>query len=314
MRDWILTGVGPAAIAVLLGLAFLHMFFRTIESRWPTSYFALVSGPDYAISRNLLRYLTFRLAPVFVVGVFVAVTLERAAIPAYGPVVIIGVAHAVVTSGRAFAADVKSSRRRQRVLRLLVHLVVMGMLAATAVVSVWWSPMFEGLVPGLERITSDLLVGLVAGVIAAYAIRVSAGSHVDMDEILKTSRRAIPAEIWGAVPELSAVADADPTLIRAVMLVENIQRPGWVRRIERWGARVIGKPATLGVLQTPGQAGETDLELLERAIASTFSGQHLPRTWEDQAGWKATERFLIRYNPDRHFVDAVHEAVAFLQQ
>lgn len=313
MREWIATAGLPTTGSVLLGMLFLHMFFRTVESRWPTSYFALASGPDYAISRNLLRYLSFRLVPVFVVGIFVAVTLERAGLAPALAVISIGVLHACSTSGRALFADVRSPRRRQRSLRILVHLVVVVAVVLVALLSLWAAPTFSTVVPGIDRISSDLLTGLVAGVIAAYAIQVSSGSHLEMDRVLKASRKAIPDHLWDAVPELAAAADADVTLIRAVMLVENIQRPAWVRRLERIGSWMIGKPGTLGILQTRGTATATDEQLLRKAIRDQFRRQRPPADLSAYESWDWLDRFARRYNPDRNFVDALHEAVLFLQ-
>jgi len=120
------------AFAVVLGVGFLHLFFRAVESQWPASYFALTSGPDYAISRSFARYLTFRLLPVFVVAVFAATTLARDGRAVVLPVVVMGVIHASVTSGRALTGVVRSGRLARRPLLALMHSAVILAIAGVS--------------------------------------------------------------------------------------------------------------------------------------------------------------------------------------
>lgn len=149
-------------IAIVLGVAFLHVFFRAVESQWPASYFALTSGPDYAITRSLARYLTFRLLPVFVVAVFAAVTLGRADEWVIIPILLIGAMHALLTSGRALLGLIRSGRLPRRPLLGLLHPMVMAAVVATALIGSLAASSLESVVPEIEEVTSALWTGLIS--------------------------------------------------------------------------------------------------------------------------------------------------------
>ncbi len=299
--------------AVVIGVAFLHIFFRAVESQWPASYFALTSGPDYAISRSLMRYLLFRLLPVFVAATFAAVTLARAGRMVLLPVAAMGVVHALVTSGRAMLGMLRAEQRRRRPLLAAMHPTVMLLVLGTAMLAGLMAPNFERYIPDLSAVTSDQWTGLIAGVVGAYAVRVSQRQHVDTEAVLRASRNSIPSALWEAVDSASAELGADPVLVRAVLLAENIQRPGWLRRLERSASRLLKRPATLGLLQIRGDATASEEELLRRAIEARFVG--VPTTtaqgWTDYDGIR---QFAISYNPDADYADLVVAAAVWLQQ
>lgn len=296
------------ALAVVLGVGFLHVFFRAVESQWPASYFALSSGPDYAITRSLLRYLAFRLLPVFVVTVFAATSLDRSGRAVVVPVVTVGVLHALLTSGRALVGVIRSGRLNRRPLLGVMHPTVIMAIVGVSFAGALSADSFDSIVPRLDTVSSDLWTGLIAGVIGAYAVRVTQAGFIDTEVVFRESRRAIPRDLWDLAGDLAARSNADSRLVRAVMLTENIQRPGWFRRLERVAARVLRKPASLGLLQTPGRAAESDADLLERAIAERFAGVSITAD-DGYVDWPALEAFAAAYNPDPKYVELLSAAM-----
>lgn len=142
--------------AVFISVGMLHVFFRAVESQWPASYFALASGPDYAISRNLFRYFGFRLLPVFAVATFAAVSLARSAEAVVVPVVLIGLVHGLLTSGRALLGLVRSGRAGRRPLLVAMHPVVIASVTAGALAAVLAARPLEPYVPEVASLSSDL--------------------------------------------------------------------------------------------------------------------------------------------------------------
>lgn len=295
-------------LAVVMGVGFLHVFFRAVESQWPASYFALSSGPDYAITRSLGRYLAFRLLPVLVVSIFAAATLTRSNRHVVVPVAVIGASHAALTSGRALVGVIRSGRLRRRPLLGLMHPAVMLAVVGVSVAGALTAGSFRSIVPDLDAVASDLWTGLIAGVVGAYAIRVSQGRFLDTGDVLKQSRRSIPRDLWELAGDVALRSSADPRLVHAVMLTENIQRPGWFRRLERIGARLLGKPASLGLLQAPGEHGESDEALLERAIVERFAGVSITSA-DGYVDWQAVEAFATSYNPDPAYSELLSAAI-----
>lgn len=296
------------ALGLVLGVGFLHVFFRAVESRWPASYFALTSGPDYAISRSFVRYLAFRLLPVFVVAVFAATTLGRDGRAVVLPVVGIGVVHASLTSGRALIGLVRSGRLARRPLLGAMHPAVILAIVGVALAGALSADAFAPVVPELNAVSSDLWTGLIAGVIGAYAVRVSQAGFVDTERIFLESRRAIPRHLWELAHDVAERHEADPRLVRAVMLTENLQRPRWFRRLERMTARIIKRPASLGLLQAPGEPTDSEEELLERGVREHFRGVSVT-TDTGHIDWEALEGFSARYNPDPKYVELLSAAI-----
>lgn len=296
-------------LAVLISVGFLHVFFRAVESHWPASYFALTSGPDYAITRSLGRYLAFRLLPVLVVAVFAAVTLGRTGDAVVVPVVLIGAVHAGVTSGRALVGLVRSGRTSRRPLLTLMHPLVMGSVTCVALAGALVAPWFDGAVPTADDVVSDLWTGLIAGVVGAYAVRVSQPGHVPTDIVFAGSRKSIPNDLWNGAAESADRWNADADLVRAVMLVENLQRPRWFRRLERLAARLFRQPATLGLLQARAQAGNDDAELLDQAVQERFRDVTV-KAEDGRIEWEALNDFAASYNPDLKYAELLAAAMA----
>ncbi len=295
-------------VAVLISVGMLHVFFRAVESKWPASYFALASGPDYAISRNLVRYLGFRLVPVFVVATFAAVSLARGAEPVVLPVVLIGLLHGLLTSGRALIGLVRSGRARRRPLLVAMHPVVIVFVTAAALAASLGASVFEPFVPEVRSISSDLWTGVVAGIVGAYAVRVAQGQSVETERVLLESRRTIDDKLWLEAGSAAVRHGADAALVRGVMLVENMQRPRWFRRVEGLFARILRQPASLGLLQASAAAGQSETTMLDGAVSERFAGV-VVRDADDYVSWEAVEGFARQYNPDPAFVELLVEAV-----
>jgi hypothetical protein len=100
------------------------------------------------------------------------------------------------------------------------------------------------------------------------------------------------------------------------MLVENIQRPRWLRRAERAAGRVA-RHGTYGPLQVgANSAGGDDRSNLVQAIHERFRGQIAPR--RQVHGWDRPDEqwlrlFLKSYNPDAQWADDVVAAYYWLE-
>lgn len=222
-------------VAVVLGVAFLAMFYRAVQLNWPESYFSATEVSSYSISTSPWRYLTFRFLPVYMTCIFVAVTLERIGSSALLGSMSVAVTHGFLTSGRAIAEAMvrwPSHVRRHRIPVLMLHgLVVLG-LALIGFLAYMTSDGFAPIVPTLNELSATLWTGLVAGIIGAFIVRVSRGHPISDADLVDQSMKRIPPHLWYQAGELAGAHDADPHLVRAVMVVENIQRPAWFRSLE----------------------------------------------------------------------------------
>lgn len=274
------------------------------------TYFALSSGPDYAISRNVMRYLAFRLGPVFITATFASVTLARLGTGLVVPLLTLGLLHGLLTSGRALLALTRQERSARRPLLVLMHSGVVLASTGVATSAALGAQHLGGLVPSLKDVSSDLWIGLIAGVIGAYIVRILGSTHLDVSDAFRASRRSIPTHLWGAAEGLAVEANAAVRLVRAVMLVENIQRPSWFRRLERMAGRLV-RGGSYGILQVRRRHPKNEIDLLKEGIQLHFRDAQIRM----ESGWpddSEIARFARRYNPDSKFVELVGQAYHWL--
>lgn len=296
-----------ATLAVALGISFLHVFFRAVRTDWPGSYFGPTDVTAYAITASPVRYALYRLSPLFVVGLFVAVTLERRDGYAVGTVLVLSAMHALMTNGLALGRWAFSgSLRRHRLPITLVRAIVFVLLLGTGLAAYLTRNLLESVVPPLEDLVSALWTAVLAGVLGVYITRVSAHGGDSSDELTERSFRQIDPSLKRLMRDQSAKHGTDPTLGLAVMAVENLQRPAWFRRIERIKSFV--QPAgTYGIMQVSADHWIDDEESVRQAVQTYLRGVHVPADYAERH--QTLEDFARKYNPDPVYIDLLQSAV-----
>lgn len=305
--------------AVVLGLviswAFLHAFYSVIESQWPASYYSIQRDLDRRISSSPLSYLVFRFGPVYLTTVFLAVTLDRLDTPTVLPSLLLGVLHIGSTSGLAILSMIRRKKVRDRPLVFAFYLLVSLMVIVATLVGSITAPWFESLVPPIAELSSSLWTALFAGVAGAFLIRVSRSSDYDPYDALESSRRSISKEVWETAEQAAQQVRGEPRLVQAFLLVENLQRPGWIRRAERAAGRLAGR-GTYGPLQVASPAAQPDLVALHDAINRRFAGQRapvVPSRWGGPTPDREWIRlFALAHNPSGEFAENVVMAYNWL--
>lgn len=291
----------PEVVAVSLGLLFLHIFYRAVRLNWPESYFGATELATYAIAISPIRYAAFRLGPVFLTSLFAAVSLDRMQRSGFVGALGIGMGHSLATSGKGLIQAIGLPRptRRHRIPVFIVWAVVFVGVMLTSVLA-WASAGFLGpLVPQPSDLSSSLWTGLLAGVLGAYIATVSRGHPTNEYGLAEDAIKRIPRAMWDLAGAEAVAAGADPRLTRAVMLVENMQRPPWFRKLERLKGRFI--PAgTYGIMQVASEGPLGDAESIRKAVKERLAGVVV----QDENGnldYKALEHFARAYNPNANF-------------
>ncbi len=298
------------AWAVALGTGFLYAFYRAVEVQWPASYFVVQPGLLLSVTQSPVRYLLFRFGPIFVTASFIAVTLENADSEALLGVLGLAALHTLLTSARGFRAQVCVGSRQRNPSLLLFHLAVSVGIFVAAIAAYIAAPEFESLVPPESVLTTELWTALLAGVIGAFLVRVSRRSDADQDQAFRTSKARLDPQLLHLAAVAADAHDADPNLLVAIMLVENLERPAWARAIERAKGRIIAK-GSYGVMQVSSDKPLTDAESIEIAARDRLSGVVVlgPRGFPVQGALESAAR---AYNPDGQFVTAVVDAYQFV--
>lgn len=258
-----------AALAIALGILFLGVFYATVRSHWPESYFAGSDSLAVWISSAPGRYLLFQFAPVFAACTFAAVSLERLGHSGVQGSVGIGVGHAARTFLRAFPRRRRGPSTPTSV-RLLRGLAALGVLATSSLAALT-ADFLAPAVPPVAELSATLWTGLLAAVVGAFLIERTDTGGVSEYSMIEHSRKRIPDKLWHLAHQLAQQHGADVKLVRAVMLVENLQRPEWFRRIERLKGRLF-RSGTYGIMQVASAKPLSDEISLERAVRERFAG------------------------------------------
>jgi len=304
-------------IAVFLGVAFLHIFYRAVETKWPTSYYSIGRKTDETVSRNLAAYTVFRFGPLYVTGVFAGAVLASQGHAVFIPVLLIAAVHALVTSGLALSSLVRSGKAGERPLVSALHSVVIVLLVAVGMIAGVTATKFEKYVPSGQELAVTLWTAVIASVIAAFLVRRTSAAQLDPQQALALSRSRIPDELWNTAEAAAIAANAEPKLVHAFLLVENAQRPRWTRNLERLGGRVFGR-GSYGPLQISAGRPMSDVSALTLAVGQRFQGRTVPRIDYGFGGHSSPDlqwlkSFAALYNPDSGYIEDVGMAYQWLE-
>lgn len=293
--------------AGVAGAAFLFMYFRVAEAKWPNSYFAAGDARSFRISRHPLRYVAFRFAPVAIVSYFMVAVLSNGGQPYIVAVLTFGALHLVLHIGSAVtnvATAAKTSLWDRPSLLVGYGLVVAGVVAAVPLGSLAGQhQQLQALVPPPSQLTASLWTGVFAAVAGAFLLRATQGGEITTDEMIAHVRSNVSGDIWRRADAAAAAHDADQLLVHAVLIGECLQRPSWIRRLERIKGRLL--PAgTYGVMQAYADHPLTDEESVELAVQGKLAGITVPMDsgYPDQGSLR---NIVSTYNRRTGFVDLV---------
>lgn len=285
------------------GALFLSMFFRSVRLRWPENYSTLRGVLEAYVSQGLSRYVAFRTFPVYAIGVFVWVSVERAGGYPYLAVGLMAIAHTAATNGRATLRLLRRPVPGENRLNLFSYYFASTVLViAAAVACVLTAPYLRSLVPGLDSLAEAAWTGAFAAVLAVTLQSLGRRDLTDTS-LLQRGRNAVPAGLWLRAQQAALRRGTDPDLLRAIVAAEALQRPAWLRRLERVKGRVVG-PGTYGIAQVSADSPLSDEESIDE-LARRFQGYMPERSQYGDALRERLQFNIERHNSKRAFVDMV---------
>lgn len=305
------TDLLSAATAGAVAALVLHIFYRSVQHRWPENYSTLSGVLESYVSGGLLRYLAFRVVPIYLAGVFLAVTAARLDLSTSLAVAVMTFLHIATTYGRATLALLRPDNAEPQAATLLVYYLASAVLVLVAggVARLTFNAWSE-FIPVPSDIVLALWTGLFAAVLAAY-IQSLHGTAPTEEALVAQAERDMGSDLWDYAERAAWKHDCDPDFIRAILVTEVMQRPAWFRRLERIKGKVI--PAgTYGVGQVASPHPLTDEQSID-AIAEFYAGYYPERA---EGGWLKTERLAAkveRHNRKQAFVDVVRAVYDYLQ-
>lgn len=287
----------------------LRAFYAAFHARWPENYFGGEEGVDPVVSRSIWRYATFRLVPaavVFAAAGTVATRLGESRPLSIGLTasvyIILGPAHALLRDWRA----------RPRRVGLVVYRAasVIGCLAIAVVVA-FAGGAFDRFVPDEDEFVGAVWIAVAVVALAQFARSLAAPEFSHNRQRLLARARA---EVDPALLDMLRREDGrDPAGFEAVALAEQLNRPAWVRRLERTLMRADG---SYGLMQMTSERPISDADSV---LAFLEWADRLPDTLWPAESFEAPRDFFLTHNPDTQFANLAtnlywairDEAIAF---
>ncbi|WP_147375372.1 hypothetical protein [Jiangella rhizosphaerae] len=288
----------------IAGALFLYVFYSAVRNQWPESYVTMTDAVDNFLSTSLVRYLAFRLVPVYVTIVFVTVTAGRIDASASGAAAITVGAHLLLTNFRAITSLLSRREHSSAWMNLIFfNAITCAFLIAATYLAIKTRSAWNDLIPNQEDTVTALWTGALAAILAAF-LRNLVTTQRPEDALYDRARNDLGPDLWRYAAQRSAVHSCDTALIRSILLAEVIQRPAWTRRLERLKGKILHR-GTYGVAQMGSPKPITDNESID-LLCQEFASYRLPRHAE--YGHVLDERFrarIERHNPNASFATQV---------
>lgn len=308
-----LRGVESATyFSAFLGAGFLFAFYRGVEHSWPGSYFQFDTTSDPIVSRSPFRYLMFRLAPVFFVGLFVAVTLERFKQSSHVGVVLLFAVYSFGSNGIGiFRTLQRSSKNGLRIARLSFQIAMVVMIGVTLIAAYLCRKWLAPIVPQPSDISVAIWTGVAVATLGGFLSQVTEPSNSSIAKLARRSYGEINRETIDVLKSECAKHGTEFDLALAVLLVENLQRPLWARRIEHAKSLVFRK-GSYGVMQVVSDRWIDDNTSVQRAIELYLAGQFIGRNEYGTSHPDSIRTALLTFNRDADYfalVESMYDAL-----
>ena len=190
----------------------------------------------------------------------------------------------------------------------MLYLGVGIALMMVAIFATMFRNQFSELIPKSTELVLAAWTGVFAVTVGVWAAGVVSHEGKELRDLVKRARfetRHLNARLSNSC----ATWNADPGLVEAVMLVECLQRPAWVRRLERAKGRIF-KRGTYGVMQVDSPIPISDSESIDLAVSTTFRDSLVLLNGMDKGSpefQRAFDRMVQNHNSDPVFVSFVQK-------
>ncbi|NKG21996.1 hypothetical protein [Paeniglutamicibacter terrestris] len=286
------------------GSLLLYLVFRLLKSDWPTNYSDMKNVVDSASQRNAWVYVLLRFVPMYVVSVLVISLSEATGGQRIVALVACAVLHVLLTNFRPqiLRKAFRPSRNRPRYLVAFGSSLTSILLATFFAARTWvyWIPVLPN--PGelVQAIWTSIFVGMVV-----VLLRTVGSFEDNPKKRIERAKHDLGDELQRVIEIEARDNEVSVEFIRAIILTECIQRPRWIRRLERAKGLISG-PGTYGVAQVTSPEPISD-ELSIKVLCANYAGYY--PAGHDSNGYNHT---LLRvrfedHNPDPVFVEQATE-------
>lgn len=301
-----------SVVVVLISNFILYLTYRLIEFRWPEYYFSPNDKTSILFSQTLFRYSLFRVLPLVLLLLAILGIVQKSNILILDPALLgltIGLIFGVINDAKAIYRIIKKTDGikiyRNHVLQITVHLITIFVLSLTGYISgvISRNTAYYILLPDVQGVVDNLWSSFFTVLIIFIGIKLRRHLiiEVNLEDVIKNSSRGISENNLKLIENECIIHKADETLVKAIAIAENIERPSWFRKVE-YILSFFGYRGSYGIMQVKSDHPISDDDSIRQAIKYYFSdSKNKPR-----------EEFVRKYNNDDNFLMFVEEIIKYI--
>jgi hypothetical protein len=304
-----------SAVLVLITVLFIIKGYEYYKIKWPEDYFGPEDKSNIFISTSPLYYLVFRLLPVFT-----AIFVTHGTMYKYNTQITInplilglltGFLYSLITDGRVIKELITNSPNVEvfinKISQYFLHFITLVLLTITGGIAGFLSTNrnLQFLLPKFEGLMDNIWAAAIT-IILFFAVRrlINKPKEIEVDEVIKASAQRLKNKLNDMIENASRKYNADPILVKAVCIAEDIQRPKWVRIIEKYFG-IIKPVGTYGIMQVKSKKPITDEKSINLAVKNYFA-----KTTELEFS-KKLER-VEKYNSNQKYIHLVEATYRYI--
>lgn len=251
-----------------VGGGVLKAFYSMVKRESPMSYTYDASHLERARGLTALRYLAFRVVPVFCVSLAVVVTARRLELADSVALVSCALVFILLSSVRSIIDRVRGPGNGAGFHSFLQVLSIIGT-AVIACVAYMLSYRLSFLIPEPEEFVGAVWTAVFVGVVAHCASGFSKKpDHVGPKDYVQLVIDDVGKGVWEWAKGAAREAGVPWCVLSAIIMVEVGERPRWMRKLERGVSAVSFHRVTMsfGVTQERSRSPLSDEESIEKTI------------------------------------------------
>lgn len=306
----LLSNLTDSVVAIFTSNLILYAFYRAFKTKWPEQYFSLNNKIDSVLSVSPYRIILFRFLPPLTTITMVNAMLFSS--PNSALLLLVGFlsagTHSLLTNGRAIIQLVNGDKDIKRYLnkhsQILLHIISIALVIFSAYISTYLvgTQFIQSIKPSIEGLADNIWSSVIVGIFIVLILDLYREQNVDETYLINQSKERISKRTWSYLDKEATKQNANATLLKAICIVENIQRPKWVRFLERLKS-YVWKKGTYGIMQFYSTKYLSDKESISLAVTAYFANTA-------EVKYEENLRELIkRYNNNPDYIDLVLAAM-----
>jgi len=300
-------------LSTLVSYLLIFSFYRLFKSGWPNLYFGFDDNISLFISLSPVRFFCFRFFPIFV-----AINLAIFSLGSHLNIVsriVIGILSVFIyelhSDIRAFLQLIKNSKKIKIYInkhtQIAKHIFSFLFNLSTGFISAILSTQqhVKNIFPqSLQEIRGDIWSAIFTAFLFILVTKILENSDKSDYAIFKELKKKLDKGLVSLIRKTSKIEKADYKLVLAVCIVENMQRPKWIRFIERLKSLII-KEGSYGIMQVKSGKYIDDKTSIKIAIKKYFKITKYIKELECGKIRKEIISVVMKYNPDQKYASNV---------